>query len=248
MADSFRMKIGNVCFEVRPMHSLIGEMSTQFLCADQPEQIIAVAQKDIEFEREMCSRADRYLKIDSREYTDARLETFAVLRKTAEILPFYQSFYMHASAISVDGQGILFAAESRGGKSTHAALWSELLKDRVTVINDDKPILTLKSHGVFVSGSPWAGKRGLTANLQVPVRAICFLKKSPENAAAPISPIEALPALMHFAHRPYDPENMSRTFSMLDQVSRRVRFYELNVNTQLQAAGIAYAEIMRDLR
>lgn len=246
--QSFVLDLAGVTFGVQAMYPRMGTMSLAFQTSAPPQEQIVTMQEDIEFERQMCARADRYLHIPDRVYGDDQLETFSVLRKTAEKLPYYNTLYMHASALAMDGQGILFSAPSRGGKSTHAALWRDLFGDRVTMINDDKPILKVEEHGVMVYGSPWNGKHQISSNTSARVKAICFLTQARENAINELTPMEALPSMLHFTHRPYDKVAMEKTMALVDQMIQKVKFYDLQVNMNPEAARMAYLEIMRDAR
>ena len=74
------------------------------------------------------------------------------------ILSDFDGFFFHSSALAMDGEGYLFTALSGTGKSTHTRNWRRLFGDRVTMINDDKPIIR-KCNGKFlVCGTPWMGK------------------------------------------------------------------------------------------
>lgn len=87
---------------------------------------------------------------------------------------------LHASAVSFDDEAILFAGRSTVGKSTQSTMWRFFFKDRVELINDDKPLIFVKSGMLFVSGSPFSGKDSLSRNIVRRLRAIVFLEK--ENA------------------------------------------------------------------
>ncbi|MDY0317520.1 MAG: hypothetical protein RBQ64_02945 [Candidatus Izemoplasmatales bacterium] len=87
---------------------------------------------------------------------------------------------LHASAISFDDEAILFAGRSTVGKSTQSTMWRFYFKDRVSLINDDKPLIFVKSGMLFVSGSPFSGKDSLSRNITRRLRAIVFLEE--ENA------------------------------------------------------------------
>lgn len=55
-------------------------------------------------------------------------------------LPMYGGFFLHASAVALDGAAYLFSADSGTGKSTHTGLWMDCFgQERAQIINDDKP-------------------------------------------------------------------------------------------------------------
>ena len=63
------------------------------------------------------------------------------LRKLAEWLPLHDAFVLHSATFDVDGVGVVFAAHSGTGKTTHMLLWQKLLGDKMTIVNGDKPIV-----------------------------------------------------------------------------------------------------------
>lgn len=69
------------------------------------------------------------------------LESLAVYRKIAESILKYNGFLMHGVAADVVGCGIAFLAKSGVGKSTHTKLWKEFLKDKMIIVNADKPLM-----------------------------------------------------------------------------------------------------------
>ena len=205
---------------------------------------VATAREDIEFEREKSAREDALEGIPVRQFSDGYLETLAVYRKIAEKLPAYGALLMHGSCVAADGEGYLFTAKSGTGKSTHTRLWRELLGERAVMINDDKPLIRLTDEGVRIYGSPWDGKHRLSCNLSVPLKAICILRRAPENSIEPISAAEAYPMLLQQIYRPADPEALAKTLALIDRLAESLRFYRLDCNRELDAARLSY-ETMR---
>lgn len=96
---------------------------------------------------------------------------------------------IHAAAVTHQGSGILFCGVPGAGKSTQARLWESTFD--AETINNDQPCIVYEGEKAYVSGSPWSGKEPCYKNLCVPVKAIVFVEKSPENRIAPILPAEA---------------------------------------------------------
>ena len=99
-------------------------------------------------------------------------------------LAFGHGIEVHASGISDSGRGILFLGVSGSGKSTMSRLWDED-KD-VTVLSDDRIIITPRQDGFWIHGTPWHGDAGLADPAGVRLEAIFFIGHAPENRAAPI--------------------------------------------------------------
>ena len=206
------------------------QMCKPYVTEGMPHFSISVAQQDIDYER---SRADRP------GYSDAYLETLAVYRKIAEKMPEYDTFLFHGSAIAVGGKAYIFTAKSGTGKSTHARLWREMLGDRAVMVNDDKPLVRVHPDGAAtVYGTPWDGKHHLSANIAVPVRAICILERAKENSIREITKAEALPMLLQQTYRPADPAALKKTLTLIDRLN--VKLFRLGCNMERNAAETSY--------
>ena len=99
-----------------------------------------------------------------------QLEKSALYRKIAEEMMDYNRILIHGSALSMDQNGYLFIAPSGTGKSTHAALWRKVFKERVVMINDDKPLVYVNQNDIRVYGTPWDGKHHLSTNTSVQLK------------------------------------------------------------------------------
>ena len=168
------------------------------------------------------------------------VEISAVYRKIAEIMPKYDTFMIHGSAVAVDWESYLFVAKSGTGKSTHTKLWLELLGDQALIVNDDKPFIRITDNEARIYGTPYSGKEGLNTNVSVPLKAICILERSEENRIEQINFSEAFPILIQQSYHPSDREMFNRTFDLLDRLKGFVKFYRLSCNKELEAAEISY--------
>jgi hypothetical protein len=101
---------------------------------------------------------------------------------------------VHSSAISYNGQAVLFLGESGTGKSTHTRLWTQNIKG-AGLINDDSPILRVENNTVYAYGSPWSGKTPCYRTEKYPVAAIVRLSQAPHNSIKKLKIPEALAAL-----------------------------------------------------
>ena len=232
MTNTYRFADVNV--EITAVHPFIHSFCWDYQACGPAKFTIETTQADIEFER---SRAEHT------GVSDARLESLAVYRRIAEIMPNYDAFLMHGSAIAVDGKGYAFAAASGTGKSTHARLWRELLGEKAVMINDDKPLLRVHPDGsTVVYGTPWDGKHRLSQNIAVPLKAICFLRRAEENTIHEMPRKVAIPMMIEHVYRPIDTDALSKTLGLIDTMN--VEFYSLGCNMDIGAAKLAY-ETMR---
>ena len=151
----------------------------------------------------------------------------------------------HGSAVAVDGYAYIFTALSGTGKSTHRRLWQKLYGDRVTVVNDDKPLLRVHPDEegrlrAYVCGTPWDGKHRVSENIELPLRAICILERGEENEIHEIKVAEAIPSLMIQSYRPKEPELMLKSLSIIDKIVQNVKLYRLHCNMDIDAARVSY--------
>ncbi len=205
-----------------------------------PDFEVAISSNDISFEQEKSSAEDRYEGRPIRKWNESYLETLAIYRKIAEKMPMYDTILFHGSVIAVDGEGYLFTAASGTGKSTHTRLWCRLLGDKAQIINDDKPLIRINNDGAVIYGTPWDGKHHLSTNTNVPLKAVCILKRGEENTIRQINPIEQYPMLLQQMYRPADENALLISLNLLDRLMHQIKFYELHCNMDIAAAQTAY--------
>ena len=240
MTDTYL--IAEKTIRIRSLHEAVHTYCKDYRCSVEGEADIdiIITNEDIEFERE---RSDRTAAAEGRvnkNWSDGYLEGLAVYRKIAERMPYFDTFLFHGSAISVDGVGYLFTAGSGTGKSTHAALWRELLKERAVMINDDKPLLHIGENGAVIYGTPYNGKHRLGSNVAVPLKAICVLERAKENTITRIGKSQVYPMLMQQSYRPKDPVSLAKTLQLIDKLSDCVSFWKLGCNISLEAAETSF--------
>lgn len=156
------------------------------------------------------------------------------------VLAQYNGCFFHSSCLEMDGEGYLFTALSGTGKSTHTRNWRRLFGERVTMINDDKPIIR-KINGEFrVCSTPWMGKSNIGCNMTAPIKAVFVLKRGEENTAAPSTPAKQIRQLMEATLLPNSKENMVKLLVLFDDLFRNVQLIELYCTPDIEAAQVAY--------
>lgn len=233
--------IAELNIAVNSLYNEVHCLCADYLAAGLPvDFLVETGQADIDRERELSAREAAYEGLPLRQHSDEYLETLAVYRKIAEMLPAYDTFLFHGSCISVDGRGYLFTAKSGMGKSTHTRLWRELLGKRAVMVNDDKPLIRITEEGPVIYGTPWNGKHRLGSNLQVPLKALCILEQAPKNSIEPICWDDAYPMLLQQTYRPADIDAMRRTLVLLDRLAGEVPLWRMKCNMDIEAAQLAY--------
>ncbi len=147
---------------------------------------------------------------------------------------------LHASALIWRGRTWLFSASSGTGKSTHAAQWRRAFGDEVSMLDDDKPILTRSPSGEWQAhGTPWCGKERLGCQGSAPLGGIFVLRRGLRDTAARLTAEEALPALLAQTPRPTEPDKMAALLDQLDGLLRRVPVFQLDCTPTPHAAHVA---------
>lgn len=199
---------------------------------EKTELVIKTVQADIDAEKKLEG---------AEEFPDAYLESLAVFRKLCVyVLSEKQGLVFHCSALAVDGKAYLFTAPSGTGKSTHARLWREVYKDKVVMVNDDKPIIRFIDGDFYVYGTPWNGKHHLDTNCKVKIDAICHLVRGAENSIKAVSAGEMLGVMLNQTLRPDSVTEIDKMLGLIDGLLRKVRLYKLKCNMSEDAARTAY--------
>ena len=157
-----------------------------------------------------------------------------------KMLSDYEGFFFHSSALKLDGEGYLFTALSGTGKSTHTRNWRRYFGDRVTMINDDKPIIRNINGTFYVCGTPWMGKSDIGCNTIAPVKAIYVLQRGEENHAEKISPGTVIKQLLEATLLPKSRENMSRLLTLFNSLFAQADLFLLTCTKDADAARVAY--------
>ena len=215
----------------------------------------------------LLSRSEKYLAKDQSiapdftlvitdEEIDEHLKKYDATRDLAEYVlmgaKFYKeildknAFFLHSSAVAVDGKGYAFTGPCGAGKSTHSSMWRKYFGDRVISVNDDKPVLRIINDTVFVCGTPFSGKHDINTNTLVPLTGICVLKQAQENSIVRLNSYEAMPIFMEQTLRCNEADKMSALLSLLDTTLLKVPVYRLSCNISFEAVELAFNTLSGD--
>lgn len=234
-------KIAEHYIKIQSLHREIHEMCRDYRAEGHPwEWCVETTQSDIDFERAKSAAEDEKEGIPTRHFGDGYLETLAVYRRIADRMTDFDTILFHGSVIAVDGVGYLFTAKSGTGKSTHTRLWRELFGSRAVMVNDDKPLIRVSAQGATVYGTPWDGKHRLSANIAVPLKALCILERARENRIQRIPAAEAYPMLLQQVHKPSAPAGLRKTLELISALGQGVELFRLGCNMEPEAAAVAY--------
>ena len=231
----FLLKMAEHTFLINNRFEYVKKLCENYTVSEESTEGVTV----IEVTKEEILREDT----EGKNYPPAYLESLAIYRKICAVLASENTFLFHCSAIAFDGCGVLFTAPSGTGKSTHTRLWRECFSDRVTVINDDKPLLKVKEDGIYVYGTPWCGKHGIETNTSAKVKAVVLIERAKENSAERLSFAEGYSVLFAQTHRPSEPKAALKAIKFLNLFAESVDMYKLKCNMSNEAALTAHAAI-----
>lgn len=225
-------KIAELNIKITPVCPQTEKRLLPYLCDEQNFDFDASATQ---------AEIDEYIKNSTNPCIPHLAEDAIVLTKISyAVLESYDGCFFHSSCLELDGEGYMFTALSGTGKSTHTRLWREYFGDRVTMINDDKPLIRRIDGKYYVCGTPWMGKSDIGCNMISPIKAIYVLKRGEENRAEPTSPGKVIRQLMEATLLPQNRENMINLLSLFDELFKSAKLIELHCNTDIEAAKIAF--------
>ena len=195
-----------------------------------PDFSVSLTKEDILAEQEATAE---------NQFSPTYLETLALLRKLAEILPSHSRILMHGSSISYNEHAYLFTAPSGTGKSTHIRLWKKHLGDDVKIVNGDKPFISLKDEPM-IYGSPWAGKENWHRNCKMPLKGICFVQRGTTNSIRRIEASECLSLLFKQVYLPADTLAAGLTLELVDMLIKKVPLYVLTCDMSEDAVRCSF--------
>lgn len=157
----------------------------------------------------------------------------------------FEGFYLHSSAVELEGRAYLFSGPCGTGKSTHTRLWQSTFGEAAQVFNDDKPALRRRDGRWYAYGTPWCGKDGINQNKKVPLAGICFLKQADHNSIRRLTKEEAIQKILSQTfHKFKRVERLDKMLTLLGQIVNEIPIYEFENRPEPEAVRLSH-EIMR---
>lgn len=234
-----KYRIADFNVEFKNTDVLVEDFFSDFKTENTPEVSFEITNEDIKYERDA-------LKYPT---TDKMLSVAAFQRKFIEWLPFNNSFFLHASLIDVEGEGVAFAALSGTGKTTHTLLWKQLLGDRIAIVNGDKPIIRFfdGEEYPYGYGAPWCGKEHYGTTGRVSLKHLCFIERGEKNRCEPMDSVEAIDIIFNQAYIPRNnPIAVYNTLSLVDRVLNVCSLWKITCTPDIEAAQVAYNTIFKE--
>ncbi len=173
MSKKITVCFADIPIEIESKSEFMANFCRDYICDKAP--LFSVCTDDEAVNKEIKN----YIGNTTYSYAEA----ICLYREIAERLPLFNAAVFHGAAIEYEGKAYLFTAPSGTGKSTHISLWRKYLGEKVKIINGDKPIIKYVNGGLYVYGTPYAGKEGWQKNTMAPLAGICVLSQGNENIA-----------------------------------------------------------------
>ncbi len=188
--------------------------------------------------------------IECKNQSIAVYEDAAILRKISEWLPQNNAFVLHSATFDVEGVGVAFAAHSGTGKTTHMNLWQQLLGDKMTIVNGDKPIIRFfddEPETPYAYGTPWNGKERLGCNMRTKLKHICFIERSETNYVEKVQKNAVIDRIFNQVYMPKDPMAVMNTMQLIDRLLSCTNLWIIHCNMEPEAAEVAYNAIINGI-
>lgn len=232
------VKMAGIPVRIQTEYPIIKDFFKEYISEENPLFSVKTCFEDLKRAEEALHRLDEDEGRCYREYEEIELERNALHELIAENMPEHNAFLFHASAISYKGDGILFAAVSGTGKSTHAGYWIDNVEG-TSYINDDKPFIRIENDKAYVYGSPWMGKHNRGTNDFTEIKSICILERDERTSTKEVNPMEVYPLIIQQTYRPKDPKKLEKTLSLVDDMVKSTKCYILKCEKNPKAAIVA---------
>ena len=203
-----------------------------------------------EYDFEVTPREEDIAAIDPEvPASDYYRENLAVLKLVSDrLLDDYDGFLFHCTSLEYAGNGYAFTARSGTGKSTHARLLTQLLGNKISYINDDKPFVRyFRDRDEFVIyGNPWNGKHNLGNNVSAPLKGVCILTRGKENSIRREKDLfRVLSCLGNQILYPDTREQGEKFMDLINLLFEKVPFYLLSCNISEEAAKTSFEGMIK---
>ena len=146
---------------------------------------------------------------------------------------------LHAACVELDGFAVAFTGHSGLGKSTRAKAWVDGLGAQW--ISGDRPAVRLERDGSMACGVPWDGKEQIFRDVEVPLRCILEVRRSPANYVRALSEEQARRVITQQCFIPmWDTDSAVLALSNVRSLIRKTPVYRVFCGPTAQDAKAIY--------
>ncbi len=219
-------EIAGLRIQINNKYDYTTKLCRGYVSPDQasPVHIVAEATKE-EREKE---------RLSSPSYPIGYVENICIYRDMCRQLPKFNVFIMHSAILTFEGSAYAFLGRSGTGKSTHTMLWLKHVKG-ASILNGDKPLISLEDGVFYAYGTPWNGKEGLGRKGKAPLKGLCFLEQAKQNSICVLNNRQYMDRLFLQCLMPEDEDSASATLNLVDSLITSVPAYLLSCDISKEA-------------
>ena len=146
---------------------------------------------------------------------------------------------LHAACVEMGDFAVAFTGHSGLGKSTRAKAWVDGLGARW--ISGDRPAVRLEKTGSTACGVPWDGKEQIFRDVEVPLKCIMEVRRSPANYVRRLSEDQARRLIMQQSFVPmWDTDAAVMAMANVRQLVRKTPVYRVFCGPEAEDAKAIY--------
>ena len=146
---------------------------------------------------------------------------------------------LHAACVEMGDFAVAFTGHSGLGKSTRARAWVEGLGAKW--ISGDRPAVRLEKQGSTACGVPWDGKEQIFRDVEVPLKCIMEVRRSPANYVRKLSEDQARQLIMQQSFVPmWDTDAAVMAMANVRQLVRKTPVYRVFCGPDAEDAKAIY--------
>ena len=146
---------------------------------------------------------------------------------------------LHAACVELGDFAVAFTGPSGMGKSTRAMAWMSALGARL--ISGDRPAVRIGKNGSTACGVPWDGKEQIFRDVEVPLRCILEVRRSPANYLRRLSREQARKLIVQQSFVPmWDTEAAFLAMTNVSALIRKTPVYRVFCGPDEDAAKVIY--------
>lgn len=146
---------------------------------------------------------------------------------------------LHAACVEMGDFAVAFTGHSGLGKSTRAKAWVDGLGARW--ISGDRPAVRLEKTGSTACGVPWDGKEQIFRDVEVPLKCIMEVRRSPANYVRRLSEEQARRLIMQQSFVPmWDTDAAVMAMANVRQLVRKTPVYRVFCGPEAEDAKAIY--------
>ena len=165
-----------------------------------------------------------------------------LMMETADYLAELGTVMFHGVAFCCGSGAYILTAPSGTGKSTQYRNMKRLYRNRVRIINGDKPFLKADSNGrIIVYPSPWKGKENWGSLEHAPLRGLVLLEQGQNNFLKRMDVEKAaLPLMEQFLYTAPTRESVHMVCRMADSLFRTIPLYHFENKGDLASSQMLF--------